>query len=731
MASFSTQIYFLKTDLQMNNPVTYKWDSLQEQTDSMESLAIKKYNACKYLVPNCGSFIIDEPLEDFIGSIDNANYLMFKNPDENKWYYAFIVGNPQWNSENSTKIFFTIDSIQTRYFDMDLSKKSYIERRHISSDNDEDNLVFQTMYEDFDIGNDYFVTDFNYDSNNSVDTSYGKESFWYISTTQALRGGGDGTGTEYGSRNIEATSRTYTKPNYNSSESVSMSNAVTGVLFGYLVNYNTLYKIVNTEYFNQCMTQGTVVSIVKVPFGRDLLSLVPLSNIASDILGDTYEEGCEMYTSSSLGNLIDDKEVSGIFTGLFKYINENVYGTDSTEIPQSAIGKYMLRYPYSILTMNDFINQPFVIRPEQLNRADQLKPFEDNKIDLLKVGSLGTTPTLSYSIVNYKTTGFNPFNDNKSSSLYALFNSQMFVVQSPLSLPIVSDMLVGILQSSQNQIQAERINLQQSLNTSISNAGASLKASKQTIAISQAQNQLSAQTAYNNSQISANTTYQNTALSALMGFMGNTVGGAMAGGTAGAFGGAISGGINAITTMGVASANRDASMRIASNNLQNALSISNAQAQSAMIQAQTAYANTLRTSNTGYYNSIRSLTARLEDASNMPDQLQSQGNNASIFNIMFSRDCISFTTSAIQREAMKRLANTFTLYGFEIARLETIESVFNKFTEKNGFYIKTINATILGDIPQEELYQIKQIFDSGITFFKFGQLYNYDSMLYN
>lgn len=76
-----------------------------------------------------------------IGSVIDCNYMLFKNTSyENKWFYAFITDVEFVNNE-TTRIRFVLDYIQTYLFDIDFSKKQFIERYTQPTDVAGDNLI--------------------------------------------------------------------------------------------------------------------------------------------------------------------------------------------------------------------------------------------------------------------------------------------------------------------------------------------------------------------------------------------------------------------------------------------------------------------------------------------------------------------------------------------------------------------------------------------------------------
>ncbi len=70
----------------------------------------------------------------------DCNYIMFRNTSYgNKWFYAFI-DSVDYINDNATEINYTIDVMQTWYFDYELGS-CYVEREHSLTDNIGENLV--------------------------------------------------------------------------------------------------------------------------------------------------------------------------------------------------------------------------------------------------------------------------------------------------------------------------------------------------------------------------------------------------------------------------------------------------------------------------------------------------------------------------------------------------------------------------------------------------------------
>jgi hypothetical protein len=68
-----------------------------------------------------------------------CNYVMFFNPDNPKWWYAFVT-DIQYVNDDVCRITFQIDVMQTWYFDYALSQ-CYVEREHVNDDTVGANLL--------------------------------------------------------------------------------------------------------------------------------------------------------------------------------------------------------------------------------------------------------------------------------------------------------------------------------------------------------------------------------------------------------------------------------------------------------------------------------------------------------------------------------------------------------------------------------------------------------------
>lgn len=76
------------------------------------------------------------------------------------------------------------------------------------------------------------------------------------------------------------------------------------------------------------------------------------------------------------------------------------------------------------------------------------------------------------------------------------------------------------------------------------------------------------------------------------------------------------------------------------------------------------------------------------------------------------RNGFSFYKMSIKQEYAKIIDDFFSMYGYKVNEVK----IPNVTGRTNWNYVKTIDANILGDIPQEDMQKLKDIFNSGVTF---------------
>ena len=76
------------------------------------------------------------------------------------------------------------------------------------------------------------------------------------------------------------------------------------------------------------------------------------------------------------------------------------------------------------------------------------------------------------------------------------------------------------------------------------------------------------------------------------------------------------------------------------------------------------------------------------------------------------RNGFSFYKMSIKKEYAKIIDDFFSMFGYKVNEVK----IPNVTGRQNWNYVKTIDANILGDIPQEDMQKLKDIFNSGVTF---------------
>lgn len=143
-----SEVRLLKTPLEKDEEHTLGWDTLVEQTTYMLSVVQKTYTDFTY-IRESGTIVVPDNYD----AIYTCNYLMYKNNGfNNKYFYAFIT-KMEYVSENSTRIYFEIDSLQTWYFQINYNDV-FVEREHVSNDA----VGANTVPEDLELG-DYVTED--------------------------------------------------------------------------------------------------------------------------------------------------------------------------------------------------------------------------------------------------------------------------------------------------------------------------------------------------------------------------------------------------------------------------------------------------------------------------------------------------------------------------------------------------------------------------------------------
>lgn len=126
-------------------------------------------------------------------------------------------------------------------------------------------------------------------------------------------------------------------------------------------------------------------------------------------------------------------------------------------------------------------------------------------------------------------------------------------------------------------------------------------------------------------------------------------------------------------------------------------------------------------SGVGGITDILMLNAKMKDIDNHPSNLRNQGNN---YNFDFANRYtgIRIIKYTVTDEYQKILTDFFKMYGYKVNRVK----VPNLHTRQSWNYVKTVDCTIVANIPQDDLNSIKQMFNKGITLWHNTDVGNYN-----
>ena len=94
----------------------------------------------------------------------------------------------------------------------------------------------------------------------------------------------------------------------------------------------------------------------------------------------------------------------------------------------------------------------------------------------------------------------------------------------------------------------------------------------------------------------------------------------------------------------------------------------------------------------------------------IPPTINGQLNSGDI-NVASGNNTFHFYKMSIKEQFAKVIDDFFDMYGYKTNRVKTP----NTNNRSNWNYVKTINANIIGDVPQDDMQELKNIFNHGIT----------------
>jgi hypothetical protein len=142
---YNSKLYLLKgIELRSNNRDTYTFPNPTEQFSffTAPSKVVKIVESASFTRLD-KSITVKKKFDEVV----EATYLVFTNTTSGKTYYAFI-DTVEYGNELNTKINYTIDPLQTYYFNWNL-KENFIERQHVLVDT----AGLHLQNENLDVGN--------------------------------------------------------------------------------------------------------------------------------------------------------------------------------------------------------------------------------------------------------------------------------------------------------------------------------------------------------------------------------------------------------------------------------------------------------------------------------------------------------------------------------------------------------------------------------------------------
>lgn len=109
------------------------------------------------------------------------------------------------------------------------------------------------------------------------------------------------------------------------------------------------------------------------------------------------------------------------------------------------------------------------------------------------------------------------------------------------------------------------------------------------------------------------------------------------------------------------------------------------------------------------------ILAEMNKASFMPNQVRGNVNCGDV-NYLYGLTTFTFKRMCVKNEYAKIIDDFFTMYGYKVNSLK----VPNVTGRRNWNYVKTIGVNLEGAIPQDDVQELKSIFNNGVTFWHNG-----------
>lgn len=111
---------------------------------------------------------------------------------------------------------------------------------------------------------------------------------------------------------------------------------------------------------------------------------------------------------------------------------------------------------------------------------------------------------------------------------------------------------------------------------------------------------------------------------------------------------------------------------------------------------------------------VGNIVASVSDKSTLPPH--ARGGGGSIINMANEIKGFQFYYAFIRREFAEIIDNYFDMYGYATHRVK----VPNRNSRPHWNYVKTVNVSLTGSVPADDLARLRSIYDNGVTFWKVG-----------
>ena len=111
---------------------------------------------------------------------------------------------------------------------------------------------------------------------------------------------------------------------------------------------------------------------------------------------------------------------------------------------------------------------------------------------------------------------------------------------------------------------------------------------------------------------------------------------------------------------------------------------------------------------------IGSLVASVSDKSTLPPH--ARGGGGSIINMANQIKGFQFYYAHIRAEFARIIDDYFNAYGYATHRVK----VPNRVIRPHWNYVKTVNVSLTGSVPADDMAKLRQIYDNGVTFWRNG-----------